>query len=290
MKHQYSLAHLSALMLPPLRLIEAAARAGYEFVGLRVNRVTPDEPLYAVTHDRRLMMQIKARLADTGVRVLDVELARMGPGEDAGSYVPLLEAAAELGARDVIAQLPDPDRSRAVERFATLCDLAKPLGIFVNLEFPSWSETPDLATATRVLRAVDRPNAAMLIDMLHFGRSGSSCAELARLPRQWFRYAHVCDAPAAPPATRQGLLHAARCERLFPGEGALGVREILSCMPPDIPYVLEIPRVSLTRVLGEDEYVRLALDAARRHLDENRNGVPAPSIGQEDPGTQAPVT
>ena len=289
MKHQYSLAHLSALMLPPLRLIEAAARAGYDFVGLRVNRVTPDEPLYPVAHDRRLMMQIKARLADTGVRILDVELARMGPEEDARSYVALLEATAELGARDVIAQLPDPDRSRALERFANLCDLAKPLGIFVNLEFPSWTETPDLATATQVLRAVDRPNAAMLIDMLHFGRSRSSCAELARLPRQWFRYAHVCDAPAEPPSTQQGLIHAARCERLFPGEGALGVRDILACMPQDIPYALEIPRVSLTRVLGEDEYVRLALDATRRHLDGNSNGVAASSIGQAGPGMQAPV-
>lgn len=267
MKHRYSLAHLSALMLPPPDLIEVAARAGYDFVGLRTNRVTTDEPLYALTDDRQLMRETKARLTGTGVRVLDIELARMGPEQDARSYLPLLEVAAELDARDVIGQLPDPDRARATERFAELCDLARPLGIHVNLEFPSWTETPDLATATEVLEAVNRPNAGILVDMLHFGRSGSSLEQLSRLPRHWFRYAHLCDAPAEAPADKRGLIHAARCERLFPGEGGLGVREILACMPDDIPYALEIPRLSLARVLGIEEYVRVALDATRRHLD-----------------------
>jgi sugar phosphate isomerase/epimerase len=267
MKHRYSLAHLTALMLPPPALIDVAAHGGYDYVGLRTNRVTPSEPLYALTDDAALMRETKARLRDTGVKVLDIELARIGPEQTAAEHLPLLEVAAELGARDVIGQLPDPDRGRAVAQFAALCDLARPFGVHVNLEFPSWTETPDLATAVEVLRQADRPNAAILIDMLHFGRSGSSLADLAALPRQWFRYAHLCDAPAEAPTTREGLIHAARCERLFPGEGGLGVSDILACMPEDIPYVLEIPRNSLARILGDEEYVRLALDATRRHLD-----------------------
>jgi sugar phosphate isomerase/epimerase len=287
MKHRYSLAHLSALRLPPPELIEVAARAGFDYVGLRTTRVTAEEPLYALTDDRQLMRETKARLADTGVRVLDIELARMGPEQDARSYLPLLEVAAELDAKEVIGQLPDPDRTRARDRFAELCDLAMPLGIHVNLEFPSWTETPDLATATQVLREVNRPNAGMLIDILHFGRSGSSLEQLSQLPRSWFRYVHVCDAPAEAPADTRGLIHAARFERLFPGEGGLGVREILACLPDDIPYALEIPRVSLARVLGDEEYVRLALDAARRHLDtwtQTRSGGDARRSAAAHPG------
>lgn len=267
MKHRYSVAHLSALMLPPLEFIEAAARAGYDYVGLRVNRVTTNEPLYRLIDDARLLRETKAHLSGTGVQVLDVELARIGPDQDARDLLPLLEVAAELGAHDVIGQLPDPDRSRAAEQFALLCDLARPLGIFVNLEFPSWTATPNLGSAVSILREVDRPNAGILVDMLHFARSQSSLDELGKLPKQWFRYAHLCDAPAARPSTREGLIHEARSERLFPGEGGLGVAEILARMPADIPYALEIPRISLAGILGDVEYLRLALDATRRSLD-----------------------
>ncbi|MEO8779693.1 MAG: TIM barrel protein [Rhodanobacter sp.] len=267
MKHKYSLAHLSALMLPPPDLIDAAAQAGYEYVGLRVNRVTTDEPLYSLVDDVRLMRETKAHLSGTGVQVLDIELARIGPNQNARDLLPLLEVAAELGAHDVIGQLPDPDRDRSAEQFAILCDLARPLGIFVNLEFPSWTATPGLGDAVSIVRKVDRPNAAILVDMLHFSRSHSVLDELDKLPKTWFRYAHLCDAPAARPATKEGLIHEARSERLFPGEGGLGVAEILAHLPADIPYALEIPRLSLARILGDVEYVRLALDATRRYVD-----------------------
>ena len=149
--------------------------------GLRLTRVTPDELLYDLARDRALMKETKARLADTGVEVLDVELFRMDPSLDAENFIPVLEATAELGAQHIIAQLPDPDRERAIARFAKLCDLAKPLGIFVSLEFPHWTETGNLAVAAKVVRAVNRSNAGILVDMLHFGRSDSRLDALAEV-------------------------------------------------------------------------------------------------------------
>jgi len=267
MKHDYSLAHLTALHLSPPQLVEAAAAGGYRYVGLRLTQVAPDDPDYPLTTDAALMRETKARLAATGVKVLDIELARMGPETEPKSFQRFLETGAELGARHVIGQLPDPVRERKTARFAELCDMAKALGLTVELEFPSWTETPDLAEATRVLRAVNRPNAGMLIDMLHFARSSSSIAELKKLPREWFRFAHVCDAAAEIPATREGLIRTARAERLFPGEGGIDVRGILAAMPLDIPYALEIPRVTLASLVGEKDCARLALLASRNHLD-----------------------
>jgi sugar phosphate isomerase/epimerase len=282
MKHEFSLAHLTALSLSPPQLVEVAARAGYKYVGLRLNRVTPTEPLYALAEDRPLMAETKARLAGNGVAVLDIELARMGPDRDARSYLPILEAAAELGAAHVLAQLPDPDRARALERFGTLCELARRYGLGVDLEFISWTETPDLSVAARMLREADQPNAGMLVDTLHFARSGSSLEDLRALPRKWFRYTQVCDAPAQGPATREEIIHAARFARLFPGEGGLGVREILACLPPGIPCALEIPRAFLSKLLGVEEYVKLALRAADNYLnasDEDAPGVTGASAG-----------
>lgn len=266
-KHEYSLAHLTALTLPPVELVDAAAHAGYQFVGLRLNRVTAAEPLYPLITDRALMQSTKGRLAATGIRVLDVELARMDPGTGPEDYVPLLEAAAELGARHVITQLPDPDRTRAVDRFSAVCDLAAALGLGIDLEFPSWTDTPDLAEAARVVRAVNRRNAGILVDVLHFDRSGSSLEELRALPREWFRFVHVCDAPATRPATREGVIHAARADRMFPGDGGIDVLGILGCLPPDIPYALEIPGDARAAEVGLAEYARLALRRAQEHLD-----------------------
>lgn len=267
MNHDYSLAHLTALHLSPPELVEAAAAAGYRYVGLRLNRVAADDPYYPLVSDRALMKETQARLADTGVEVLDIELARVAPENEPEEFLPMLEAGATLGARHVIGQLPDPVASRKVERFARLCDLARPFGLTIDLEFPSWTETGDLASAVQVLRGAARANAGILIDTLHFARSNSSVAQLASLPREWFRFAHVCDAPGEIPATREGLIRTARLERLFPGEGGIDVQGILAALPPGIPYALEIPRVTLSALVGEKECARLALRASRMHLD-----------------------
>nr|WP_233159490.1 TIM barrel protein [Actinophytocola xanthii] len=264
--HEYSVAHLSALSLSPPELVDAAAEAGYQYVGIRLTRVTPDEPHYPIATDPALLRKTKERLEATGVRVLDVELARIGPHDDPRAVGRLLEVGAELGARHVIAQLPDSNRDRKIEHFAQLCDLALPLGLTVDLEFPSWTETPNLDEATQVLHGASRANAGILVDLLHFARSQSSVDALRRLPREWFHFAHVCDAPARVPTSVEGLVHTARFERLFPGEGGIDVRGILAALPPDIPYALEIPRQGLTNEVGERECLRRALEATRHHL------------------------
>ena len=214
------------------------------------------------------MRETRSRLTGTGIQIHDVELFRMAPNVEPESYVPQLEAAAELGARRIIAQLPDPDRQRAADRFARLCDLAEPLGIFVGLEFPHWTETGTLSEAARILRAAGRANGGILIDVLHMGRSASSVEELRALPREWFRFAHVCDAEQEVPPSLERMIRTARYERLFPGEGSIDVRGILSCLPPDIPYSLEIPRATLMRAVGPEEVARLALRVARCYLDD----------------------
>jgi sugar phosphate isomerase/epimerase/4-hydroxyphenylpyruvate dioxygenase-like putative hemolysin len=266
-RHDYSLAHLTALSLPPPELVDAAAAAGYRYVGLRMTKVTPQEPHYPLASDPALMRATKTHLAATGIEVLDIELARITCRDNPREYLRFLEAGAELGARHVITQLPDPDFSGKVDRFGQLCELARPLGLTIDLEFPSWTETPDLAEAVRVLRAADQPNGGILVDLLHFARSGSSLAQLRQLPAAWFHFAHVCDAPAEVPATTEGIIYTARFERLFPGEGGIDMRGILAALPGGIPYALEIPRATLVAQVGAKEHARLAISAARRHLD-----------------------
>jgi sugar phosphate isomerase/epimerase len=248
-------------------MIDVAARAGYRYVSFRITRVTPEEHLFDLINDTALMNETLARLAATGMKVNDVELFRMGPETEPESCAAALHTAAELGAKNIIAQLPDPDRKRAEDRFARLCDMAKPLGIFVNLEFPHWTETGSLSAAAKILHVVRRDNAAILVDMLHFDRSRSSLEELRSLPREWFRMAHICDAPKEVPLTLEGKIHTGRDERLFPGEGGIDIPAILACMPPDIPYCLEIPRNTLRNAIGAAEVAEIALRVARYYLE-----------------------
>ena len=113
------------------------------------------------------------------------------------------------------------------------------------------------------------------------GRSASSVEELRALPREWFRFAHVCDAEREVPPTLDRMLHTARDERLFPGEGSIDVRGILACLPPDIPYSLEIPRATLMKAVGPEEVARLALRVARCYLENDDEG-PGASRGEPE--------
>src|SRR5579864_5231551 len=120
MGREFSLAHLTLLMCDPPSLIEVAARTGYDYVSLRPIAVTPNEPRYPFGQDKALRQATKKRLADTGVRLLDIELARIFDGVDVKSYLPAFEAAAELGGKQVLGSVWTPDRAYAIEKFAEL--------------------------------------------------------------------------------------------------------------------------------------------------------------------------
>ena len=262
---QFSLAHLTVLTCSPMDMIRIAHRTGYDFVSLRLTAVTPTEHVFALQHDPAMLAEVQALLKDTGVRVLDIELARMPPEIEPETYAPVLDTAAALGAQHILTQLPDPDRARATDRFTRLCDMARPLGLNIGLEYPSWTETPNLRAAADVVRAAGRPNAGIIVDTLHFNRSHDSVGDLRTLPREWFRFAQVCDAAAEIPDTVEGLIHTARDERLVPGEGGIDIRQILGALPA-IPYSLEIPNNEQARALGHEEWARRCIEGARRLL------------------------
>jgi sugar phosphate isomerase/epimerase len=266
MAYEFSLAHLTVLQCSPLEMVAIAAKTGYPYVSLRMTAVTPNEKTYPLMGDRALMKATKARMADTGVNVHDIELARMDPQTEPETYLKFLEAGAELGARAVIAQLPDPDRARAIDRFGRLCDLARPFGLTVDLEFLPWTDNKDLNTAADIIAAANQPNAGILVDTLHFDRSRSRLEDLRNVPREWFHFIHLCDAPKEIPTSTEDIIHTARAGRLFPGEGGLNLQEILACMPT-VPYSLEIPNGALLNELGPEEFARRAIRAAKRCLE-----------------------
>ena len=60
----------------------AAADAGFDAVGLRLIRVTDTSLGYPLMHDPAIMRSTKAALTDTGLRVNDIEFAKIEPDTD----------------------------------------------------------------------------------------------------------------------------------------------------------------------------------------------------------------
>jgi sugar phosphate isomerase/epimerase len=253
-----SLAALTVLSLEPQDMVSCAAEAGYGMVGLRLIPATAEEPAYPdLIGDTPRVRDVARRLADTGVRTLDIEILRLKPETDVATYRPVLETGARLGARHVLVAGNDPDRPRLVERFAALCDLGAPLGLAMSLEPMPWTDVKTFADALSVVEAAQRDNGAVLVDAIHFDRGGDTPAVLATAPPGRMRYLQLCDAPAERPRDMSVILQQARSARLMPGDGGLDLRGLLRAAPPGLPIGLEVPMPALVREIG-------AVAAARR--------------------------
>src|SRR5450631_323996 len=125
----FSLAHLTVLNLPPPEMIRVAARTGYHYVGLRMIAVTDTTPGYPLMHEPAMMRDTKAALADTGVRVLDIEFVKITPEIDVAGLERFVAAGAELGAEHVITAPYDPDLARLADRLGAITDLSARYGL-----------------------------------------------------------------------------------------------------------------------------------------------------------------
>lgn len=260
MSRLLSAAHLTAIDLPPPALIRASARAGFDAVGLRLLRVTPETPGYPLMDDPPQLRATLAAMAETGLIVHDIEFVRITPDLVPEALLPLLDAGAALGARHLICAPYDPDLPRLSATLARIAELARGQGLGVVLEFFPWTPVPDLETA---LRVTEGTGAGVLVDALHFDRSASSLDLLRRTDPARLPFGHLCDAPVHPPYSTDDLLHAARAERLPPGEGQIDLRAWLAAMPADCALAVEVPMTALTLASGAEAVLRRAAEAAR---------------------------
>lgn len=264
----FSLAALTVLELSPPDMVEVAAQAGYQAVGLRLIPATPEEYHYPLASDPGLLRQTRQCLQETGLQVLDIEILRLRPDTDVRrDFLQVLEVGAELGASEVLVAGNDDDEARTADNFTALCELAGPLGLHPHLEFMPWTAVKNLTQAHRIVaaaRQAGQGNACLLIDAFHFNRSASRLEDLECVPPDWLRYVQLCDVGGPIPASMEAILHEARQQRCFPGDGDIDLRALLGTLPAGRPFSLEIPTESLRHQgVTALERARRALDAAR---------------------------
>lgn len=273
--------HLTMLDVSPPELVTVAREAGFDTVSPRVVASTPSEEPWLMTPGSPMLEETARRLDKTGIRVLAVEVVRIGPVTRREDYESTLEAGARLGARYVTVNGDDPDMERACETFAALTANARPYGLRPVIEPIPYTHVSNLDEAAHI--AEHSGGGGILLDALHFRRFGGRLEQLRSLDPELLSYAQLCDAPLAPPnglprprlprgqsIDGTDLQLESRAMRLLPGDGELPLAEFLAALPEGMPVSVEAPVLSLWETLIPVEFARRARQAVADVLHARR--------------------
>jgi sugar phosphate isomerase/epimerase len=262
-----SLDHPTTPGLDPLQTVALAHELGCDAVVLRL-RNYPDyasHPYDAVA-DKVLRRRVRDAAAERGIVVAAANALEIRAGVPVASQQPMLEAAADIGARAVSLVVYDTDRGGHVERVAEFAERAHRLGLRTLLEFFALSGVDSLGYTLELIGKLGHPGVGISADSLHFTRTGTTIAQLAAVPHGWIGHGQLNDGPAFMPPEQQ--LDEARGERLLPGEGEFDLVGFVRALPADLTIGVEAgTRSKFARGVTMEEHGRAAVAAMRRVLD-----------------------
>lgn len=282
-ERRISLGHLTIIDTPTPELIRIAAETGYDYASPRFMSGGLPGTDITLSRNPELLRQTRAAVAETGLGIHDIELARIADGIDPLSYEPDLAIGAELGVGSVLSSIWTTDHRFAVDSFGRLCALAAQYGQTVNLEFLPIGGVDTMAGALAVLAETAAPNGRLLVDLHHLHRSRESLAELAATPPELIGFAQVCDAPGEIPTDRDEMIRIIRAGRDYLGEGGCDPGAMLRALP-DVVYSVEIPNDDHLRRYGARGHARRCLETTRAFLARVFDGAPLAGAGADRRG------
>jgi len=213
-------------------VVDCAAAGGFKAISIWPSQLEIDRKAGLSAADMRDV------LAARGLAVLEIEpLLSWVPGEFLPEFARnragdppevFLDWAVELGAPGILATDgfgAECGFAALADAFANLCDRAADRGLRVEFEFLPWSSIPDVASSARFLDRVDRANAGIVLDAIHFHRGSSDLDQLAAFPGERIFGVQLCDAPAEP--VLEDLALDCMHNRLLPGEGVIPLVDIV---------------------------------------------------------------
>jgi len=240
----------TAIGTPLEALIEAAAGAG-------LGAITLTAGMYEASRAAgRSDAQLRRLLSEAGVKVHAIDpLISVLPGTPRPADVPpenrayfefteerCYTAAEALEAETInLAHFGGGEVREAqfVECLIPLARRARSHGVRLTLEFLPESAIPDLATAQRIVAAVDAPSLRLMLDTWHLARSGGTLAQLAAVPKGLIGALQISDR-REPPA---GTTYTPMGGRLLPGEGELALVPLLRTLltrEPELTVGVEV--------------------------------------------------
>lgn len=253
--------HSAHLGLPPSlpEQIEAAARAGYDHVGLDVPSLVahqaaglaPDavlDLLHAHTITCYELVPLSVSDDSDAVTAAIATLSRLATAVDAKHLLATVRS-------EVTPALVDNLR-RAVDAFAAI-------GVAVSVEFMPTSPLGSLEAAVQLIDATDDERLGIVIDIWHFVLSGSQWSTLHDIPVERVGFVQLDDAPCEAVGTSvEDSLH----HRLLPGEGTFPIAQFSDVLAAK-RYEGVVSVEVLSRPWRErpiDEFAKATLTAAHR--------------------------
>ena len=274
MNRKYSLAYLTIPGTDPVSQIRIAKEAGYDFVSLRtIPMHLQGEPEFLPDQDPVLFEAIRNALKEYDIPLMDIELARVYDETEFEVFKPAFEAAAALGATDVLGSIWTRNRAKYTENAGKVADLAKSFGLNYNIEFLPWAGVRNLQECITLIDDIGRDNAFVMVDTLHAGRAGVTASELKRTPAKYFHFMHLCDGGPGPDGDPvldnikdSLMLETAREKRLYPGEGCMDIYGMVNALPV-LPLSIELPNLQRMKELGAFGHAKKCLETAKTLLE-----------------------
>lgn len=292
--------YLTAMGIPPLEFIAIASELGCPTISLAMSQGSLNawnRPFFNLITDAPLRREVRAALSDTGVRIAVGEGFLLMPDRDFARIADdQFDTMLELGVERLNCATLDSDLDRSFDQFAYLTERATAAGFSgVVCEFAPTMPTRSLADALDVQAHVSSERFSILIDTMHFGRTGGTAAELKAMSPGLLSYVQLCDAPIPAPSydweddpavseerdgySLQALLSAApqdqrdymfeaMTERMLPGDGDLPLLEYIRATPAEAIISVEVPQVSRAQS-GESprQFIGRVVGAARALIE-----------------------
>ncbi|WP_404480061.1 sugar phosphate isomerase/epimerase family protein [Novosphingobium sp. BL-52-GroH] len=243
MPHPLGLELLTVLGLGPVEHVTLAADLGCTAVSMGLvqlpERFNPHGyPGWSLRDDAGLRRELKAVLADRGVSISIAEGLGVSATLDATERAADMDLFAQLGALRVNAVDMGVERARAFDQLATLAAMAGERGMEFSIEFCPAFTIRSLAEALEAVRHIGEGQATVLIDSLHFFRSGGKVREIAELDPALIGHVQLSDAPRK---AEGDYMIEAMSGRMIPGQGELPMREFVEALPRGQVLGLEVP-------------------------------------------------
>jgi sugar phosphate isomerase/epimerase len=259
-----SLHHLNAFDVSHAELLTIAGEFGCDHVCMFTHVPEAARAIYpCITPDQVPMLRDVQR--SSGVTLCNLEVFPLDGQEDWAAFARALETGAALGATRATTHIHNaPDHETAVARFVAFCDLAAPYGISPGLEFNAFAGVKDIRSATAIVRDADRPNGALVCDMLHLIRNGGGPDDAARAA-DIIGYVQISDGPLSLP--EKDWWHEAIRERALPGQGQFPIVETVRHMRPGTVIDIEVPQTAARKAgVSARDRIGRAVEATRQVL------------------------
>jgi len=269
-----SLEHMTVLGMSTEQIIATGEELRVDHVSLILDTGPYDLGVKSFLANPEMTAETARRLESSPLSVHVTEGFLLEPETNFDRLARLLDVTAALGTGMAVVMVIDPDQVRAAASLAKLCEMARPLGIIMSVEFVATTPVAGLGEARQLVLQSQAQNAAISCDILHLVRSGGAPADIQAFEFP-FGAAQLCDGPAVLARDQWDMEGIAG--RLVPGEGDFPVVQFLAALPPEVVVGVEVP-------MGIEPGPDLISAAARSVAAARRL---SPRLAKIDPGATA---